>query len=140
MDCQAPLSSTISWSLLKFLFIELVMLSNHLILCTPFFCLQSFPASGSFLMSWLFAPCGQSIGASASASVLLNEYSGLIFFRMDWLISLQSKGLSAPQFNSINSLMLSLLYGTTPTSVHDYWKKHSSDYMDLCWHSDVSAF
>ena len=51
--------------------IESVMLSNHLILCHPFsFCLQSFPVSGSFPMSWLFTPGGQSIGASASASVL----------------------------------------------------------------------
>ena len=46
-------------------------------------CLQSFPASGSFLMSQLFASGGQSIGVSASASV--SEYSGLISFRMDWL-------------------------------------------------------
>ena len=57
---QAPLSFTISWSLLKFMSIELVMPSNHLILCRPFLLLPSIvPASG-----------GQSIGASASASVL----------------------------------------------------------------------
>ena len=52
---------------------------------------QSFPASGSFLMSQLFASGGQSIGASASASVLLVNIQS-ISFRMDWLISLQSKG------------------------------------------------
>ena len=64
---QAPLSFTISQSLLKFISIELVTLSNHFILCHPFsFCLQSFPASGSFQMSRLFASGGQSIGASAS--------------------------------------------------------------------------
>ena len=56
-------------------------------------CLQSFPASGSFQMNWLFTSGGQSIGASASVSVLLNEYSGLIAFRIDRLISMQSKGL-----------------------------------------------
>ena len=57
---QAPLSFTISWSLLKFMSIELVMPFNHLILCRPFLLLPSIvPASG-----------GQSIGASASASVL----------------------------------------------------------------------
>jgi len=62
---QASLSFTISWSLLKFMFIELVMPSSHLIL--PFsFCPQSFPASGSFPMTWLFASGGQSIGASVS--------------------------------------------------------------------------
>ena len=63
---QAPLSFTIS-RLLKFMCVESMMLSNHLILCRPFsFCLQSFPASGSFPMSWFFASDGQSIGASAS--------------------------------------------------------------------------
>ena len=51
--CQAPLSSTVPQSLLRFMSIESVMLSNNLILCCPFFCLQSFPASGSFPMSRL---------------------------------------------------------------------------------------
>ena len=53
---------------------------------TPFSsCLQSFPASGSFLMNWFFISGDQSIGASASAPVLLVKYSGLISFRIDWL-------------------------------------------------------
>ena len=69
--CQASLSFTISWSLLKLMSIELVMPSKHLILCGPFFsCPQSFPASRSFPMSQLFASGGQSIGVSASTSVL----------------------------------------------------------------------
>ena len=68
---QAPLSFTVSQSLLQFMFIQLVMLSNHLILCCPsFLCLQFFPASGSFPISQLFVSGGQGIGASASASVL----------------------------------------------------------------------
>ena len=46
----------------------------------------------------------------------------------------------APQFEGINSLALSLLYEPTFTSIHDYWKNHSSDDMDLCWQSSVSAF
>ena len=45
-----------------------------------------------------------------------------------------------PQFKSINSSALCLLYGSTVTSIHDYWKNHSFDYMDFCWQSDVSAF
>ena len=45
-----------------------------------------------------------------------------------------------PQFESINSLVLSLLYGPTLTSIHDYWKNHSFDYADFCWQSNVSAF
>ena len=64
---------TISWSLLKLMSIELVMPSNHLILCHHSSSrLQSFPASGSFSMSWLFVSGGQSIGAFASASILPN--------------------------------------------------------------------
>ena len=69
--CQLPLSFTMSWSLLKFMSTESVMLSNHLILCHPLLlCLQSCPALGSFPLSWLFASGGQSIGVSALASVL----------------------------------------------------------------------
>ena len=68
---QAFLSFTISQSLLKLVSIEAVMPSNHLILCSPFYsCPQSFPPSGSFLMSQLFTSGGQSIGASALSSVL----------------------------------------------------------------------
>ena len=73
MDCtrQAPLSSTIPWSLLTFMSVESLMLSKHLILCRPFsFCLQSFPASGPFPVGRLLASRGQSIGDSVSASVL----------------------------------------------------------------------
>ena len=85
-------------------------------------CLQSFPASGSFPMSQFFASGNQSIGASASASVLPMNIQDR--FPLTGLISLQSKGLlkifSKPQFESINSLVLSLLYGPTLTSVHDY--------------------
>ena len=69
--CQASLSITISRRLLKLRSIELVMPSNHLILCRPLLsCFQSFPASGSFPMSQFFASGGQSIGVSASTSVL----------------------------------------------------------------------
>ena len=59
--CQTSLSITSSWSLFKLKSIELVMPSNHLILVIPFSCLQSFPASGSFLMSQPFTLGGQSI-------------------------------------------------------------------------------
>jgi len=68
---QASLSITKSQSLLRFMSIELVMPSNHLILCRPLLLLPSiFPASGSFQMSQFFTSGGQSIGVSASASVL----------------------------------------------------------------------
>ena len=67
---QAALSFTIFLSLLKFMTIEWLMMSNHLIIIFPLFLLQSFQASGSFLLSQLFTSGGQSIGASALASVL----------------------------------------------------------------------
>ena len=74
--------------------IELVMLSNHFILCLPFpFCLQSSPASGSFPESQLFTSGGQSIKASASASVLPMNIQGWPTWGLSGLISLQSKGL-----------------------------------------------
>ena len=97
MDCSTPasLSFPISWSLLKLMSIELVMPSNHLILCHPFiFCLQSFPASGSFPMSWLFASGRQSIGASASALALSVNIQGWFPLGLPGLISLMFKGLS----------------------------------------------
>ena len=121
--CQASLSFTISWSLLKFMSIEQWC---HPIISSsaPFSsCLQSFPASGSFLMSQLFESGGQSIGASASASVPMKI--------QDWfpsgltgLISLKSKGLSSLlQHHSskvINSSALCFLYGSNLTSIHDH--------------------
>ena len=92
--CQASLSITNSWSLLKLVYVESVMPCNHLILCRPLLLPPSiFPASGSFQMSQFFASDGQSIRVSASASVLpMNEYSGLISFRMDWLDLLAIQG------------------------------------------------
>ena len=92
---QSSLSITSSCSLLKFMSIESVMPSNHLILCCPFSShLQSFPASGSFQMSQLSASGGQSIGVSASTSVLPMNIQE--WYPLEWTgwISLQSKGLS----------------------------------------------
>ena len=92
------------------------------------FCPQSFPASESFPMSQLFTSGGQSIGASASASVLPMNIQSWLPFGLTGLISLQSKGLKfypTPQFKSINSSVRSLLYGPALTSIQDYWKNHS---------------
>ena len=88
-------------------------------------CLQSFPTSGSFLMSQIFAAGGQKIGVSASTSVLpKNTQDGFPLGWTGW-ISLQSS--PTPQFKSINSSVLSFLYSPTLTSIHDYWKNHSLD-------------
>ena len=86
---------------------------------------QSLPASGSFSMSQLFTRGGQSIGVSASASVLpMNTQDWSPLGWTGW-ISLQSKGLSkesspTPQFKSINSSVLSFLHSPTLTSIHDH--------------------
>ena len=106
--------------------------------------LQSFPASGSFPVSWLFAWGGQSIGASASASVLPMNIQD--WFPLEWTgwISLQSKELSRVFSNT--TVQKHPLFraqpsnGPTLTSVHDYWENCSFDYTDFCWQSNVSAF
>ena len=120
--------------------IESVMLSNHLILCCPFsFCLQSFPASGSFPMSWFLASCGQSI--RASVTVLPMTSQGWFPLGLTGLIFLMSKGLSRVfsstaiqkhHFFSAQSSVCPIL-----TSIHDYWINHSFDYMDLCQQSVI---
>ena len=84
--------------------------------------LQSFPASGSFQMSQLFASGGQSIGVSASTSVLpLNIQD---WFPLGWTgwISLQSKGVF-----SNTTVQKHQFFGPNLTSIHDYWKNHSLD-------------
>ena len=81
--------------------------------------LQSFPALRSFPMNWLFTSGGQSIGESASASVLPMNIQGWSF-RIDWFDPLAVQGIlksvSSTQFKSMNSLALSLFYG--PTHIH----------------------
>ena len=97
-NCNTPgflvLHYLLAW-ILKFMLIELVMLSNHLSSASPFcFCLQSFQASESFAVSWLFASGGQIIGASASVLVLPVSIQGWFPLGLTGLISLLSKGLS----------------------------------------------
>ena len=124
---------------------ELVMPSNHLILCHPLLLLPSiFPSIRVFSNeSDLRIRCPKYYSFSFSISPS-NEYSGLISFRMDWLdlLAFQGtfKGLLQHQLKSINSSALSFLYRPTLTSIHDYWKNHSFDYADFCWQSNVSAF
>ena len=74
-----------------------------------------------------------------------NEYLGLISLRMDWLDLLAVQGTleessPTPQFKSINSSALSFFYSPTLTSIHDHWKSHSLDYMDLCLKSRCLYF
>ena len=128
--------------LVEFMSIESVMLSNHLILCHPLLLLPSivprirvFSKESVLRIRW---PKYWSFSIRPS-----NEYSGLISLRIDWFdLAVQGtlKSSPAPQFESISSQVLSLLYGLTLTSIHGYWKNHSFDYIDLHWQSDVSAF
>ena len=139
-----PLSFTISWSLVKLMSFESVMPSNHLILCCSFSsCLRSFPASGSFPMSQLFASGAQTIGASAT--VLPKSIQDWFPLRLIGLISLLCKGLSTV-FSSTTvrkhqSLgVLPSVLSSSHMSVHDYEKDHSLDNMNLCKQSNVFTF
>ena len=126
------LSITNSWSLLKLMSIESVMPSNHLILCRPLLPPPSiFSSISVFSNESVLQLGGQNIGVSASVSVLPMNIQDLFPLGLTGFISLHPKGLSRvfskPQFNSINSLALSLLYGPTLTSIYDYWKNKSYD-------------
>ena len=119
-------SNPLSWWCCPSISSSVVPFSSHL---------QSFPASGSFQMSQLFTWGGQSIGVSASASLLPMNIQD--WFPLAWTgwISLQSKGLSRVFSNTTvwkhQSSVFNLLYGPTLTAIHDYWKNHSFVYMDL---------
>jgi len=133
---QASLSFTVSQSLLKLMSTESVMSFKNLVLCYPLLLLPSifiniriFSSESALCIRWhKYWSFSFSIGPS-------NEYSGLISFRIDWFDLLAVQGTlefsPTPHFKSINSSMLSLLYGPTLTSIHDYWKNHSIECTDL---------
>ena len=131
--------------LLKLMSIEWVMPSNQLIICHPLLLLSSiFPSirvlssESALRIRW---PNYWSFSFSISSS---NEYLGLISFRIDCWTSFWSKDSqeSSPalQFEGIISLVLSLFYCPFLTPIHDYWKKQSFDYIDLCRQSNVPVF
>ena len=141
---QASLSVTNFWSPSIPMPTESVMPSNHLNLCHPLLLMPSiFPNIRVFSSEsalHIRGPKYQSFSISPS-----NKYSGLISFRIDWLDLPccprdSQESSAASQFENINSLVLNLLYGSTLTSIHDYWKTHSFDYMDFGQQSDVSSF
>ena len=132
MDCsmQASLSITKSQSQLKPKSIVSVRPSNHLTLCRPLLLLPSiFPSIRIFSKESALCIRWPKYWSFSFNINLSNEYSVLIFFRITGLISVQSKRLSRifskPQFKSISSSALSLLYGLILISIYDYWKKHS---------------
>ena len=92
-------------------------------------CLQSFPASGSFQMSQVFTSGDQSIGVSASASVLPMNIQDWFPLGLTGWISLQSKGLPRVFSNTTvqNHQFFGFLHSPTLTAIHDHWKNHSLD-------------
>ena len=108
--CQASLSFTISWSLLKLMFIELVMPSNHLILYPPAFNLSQHQG----LFQWV-SSLHQVAKVLEFQHQSFHEYSGLIFFRINWVWSPgcprdSQESMPAPQFKSINSFFYFSLF------------------------------
>ena len=135
--CQASLSFTNFRSLLKLMSFELVMPSNHLILCCPLLLLPSiFPSIRVFFNDLALHnkwPKYWSFSYSISPS---DEYSGLISFRIVWLDFLAVQGILKSLLQDFSSILLSriesiissafrLLCDPTLTSTHDYWKNHS---------------
>ena len=130
---QASLTIDNTWRLLKLMFFESVMSSSHLILCHPlllppsiFPSIRVFSNESVLCIRW---PKNWSFSFSILPS---NEYTGLIFFRMDWLDLLAVQGTlkSLLQHHSSKAsilLALSFLYSPTLTSIHDHWKNHSLD-------------
>ena len=142
---QPSLFFMISQILLRLLSIELVMPSNHLILCCPLLLLSSIFSSIRVFSNELALRirwpkyCSFSFSVSPSVSV-----QGWFSLGLTGLISSLSKRLSRVFSSTIvwrhDSLTLSPFYCPALTSVHVYWKTHSFDYMDLCRQSNVLAF
>ena len=113
------------------------MLSNHLILCLSLLLFPSIFPCFKIFSNKPALPIRWSKYYSFSFSISLsNEYSELISFRINWFDLLccprdSQDSSPALQFKSIDSLALSLLYGPTLTSIHDYWKNHSFDYANF---------
>ena len=144
----ALLSITNSRSLLKFMSIESVMPSNHLILCRPPFSsrLQSFPASGCFLMSQLFTSGGHRTGASASASASVLPMNIQDWFPL-WMIGLISLWFMAlSRVFSNTTVQRHQFFGTQPSlwpnsHIHTWLLEKPYLWLDgLLLANDVSAF
>ena len=134
LPCPSPLSA--HWG--ELMSTESVMPSNHLILYHHLLLLPSiFPSIKVFSNESLFTPGDQSIGASASASVLPMNIQGWLPLGWTGLISLQSKRLS--RFFSSTTVWKHQFFGTQPClwSNSHYWKDQSFDYTDLYRQNDV---
>ena len=119
--------------------IESVTPSNHLILCHPLLLLHAiFPSTRIFSREILHCIGWPKYCRFSFTIRPSNEYSGLISFRFDWfdLLAVQGALKSLLQHCSSKASIFQLsafFVVPTLTSIHDYWKKHSFDYTDLCW-------
>ena len=134
---QLSLSLTISWSLPKFMSNELVMPSNHLIFCHPLLLLLSIFPNISVISKQLVLPIRWPKYWNFSLSISPpNDFQK--WFPLKWLVLSpccprdSQESSVTPQFKSINSLALSIPYGPTLTSIHDYCKNRSFDCMEIC--------
>ena len=126
---QASLSITNPWSSPRLTSIESVMPSSHLILCRSLLHLPPNPSQHQGLFRWV----NSSHEVAKVLEFQLQHQSLQWTPRIDLLpVRGTVKSYPTSQFKSINSSVLSFLYGPTLTSVHDNWKNHSFDYMDLC--------
>ena len=151
---QASVCYTISRSLVRFMSIESIMLSNLLILCCPLLLLPSiFPVSGPFQWVGSYHQVANILELQHQTFQCLIDQTFQSLITQGWfsveltaLVSLHcslgdsQESFPASQFESINSSALTLLYGPTLTSMPDYWRNHSFDSTYLCQKSDVSAF
>ena len=140
---QASLSFAISQNLPKLMSIDLVMPSSHLILCRPLLLLPPIPPSIRVFFNESTLPMRWPKYWSFSFSIIPSkEIPGWPPSEWTGSISLQSKGLSRVFSNTTvqkqHSSALSFPYSPTLTSIYDYWKNHSFDYMDLCRQSGNS--
>ena len=127
---QASLSITSSQSLLKLMSIGSVMPSNHLILCRPLLLPPSiFPNIRVFSNESVLCIRRPKYWSFSFSTVLPVNIQELVWYPCSPRDSQESSATT--QFKSINSSVLSFLYGPTLPSIHDYWKNHSFDYT-LC--------
>ena len=133
--CQGSLSLTIFRSLPKFMFIALVMLSSPSHSVTP----SSPSALNLSQLQGLFNESSLHIRWKFQLQLHSFQWMSRADLPEDWLVWSPccprdfQEFSPAPQFESINSSVLNFLYDPTLTSIHDYWKNHSLDDMDLCW-------
>ena len=113
---------------------RVMMPSSHLILCRPLVLLPPISQHQGLFHESILHMRWPKYWSFSFNIIPSNEHPGLVSFRDS------QESPPTPQFKSINSSALSILYGPTLSSVHDYWKNHNFNWTDLCQQANVSAF